>query len=252
MSAPTLKRPTLPKVSLPKREHAVPRSQKERLWLVVGGMIAFVMLLIGYFFFISPQRSNTAQVNTQAATVQQQNVLLQARLDALREQNKNLPQVQAELANLQQALPSASGISDFVRTLQSLGSATLTDVTALTVGEPVTVTLAPAAPLPATSETSAAPTDTTTSSTVATAPGLYGLPITATVTGSAAGLTKFLDQLQAVQPRAVRISDVSVTNDSTTGGNTYTLNLTMQAFVAPVGVPGSAALPVSAVPSPTS
>jgi Tfp pilus assembly protein PilO len=237
-------------LKLPKRQsNSVPRSQRERLWLVSGGLIAFVMLLIGYFFFISPQRSNTTDVNSRAATVRQQNAVLQARLDALREESKNLPKVKAQLATLQQALPSTSGISDFVRTLQSLGSATLTDVTALSVGQPVTVTLAAAAPT-----VTAAPTTASTATvpTVATAPGLYGLPITATVTGSPSALTKFIDQLQAVQPRAVLISDVSLTSDATAGGNTFTLNLTMQAFVAPTSVSESAGLAASAaVSSPT-
>src|SRR5262245_33248342 len=117
MSAPTKSRPSLSLPKLPKREsNAVPRSQIERLWFVAGGVIAFVMLLVGYFFFISPQRSNTSDVNSRAATVQQQNTALQARLDALREQSKNLPKYKAELAALQQALPSDSGVSDFLRT----------------------------------------------------------------------------------------------------------------------------------------
>jgi type IV pilus assembly protein PilO len=256
MPAPTLTRPSLPKLTkrprLPKRESAVPRSQIERLWLVAGGLIAFVMLLIGYFFFISPQRSNTSEVDARAATVQSQNSLLQARLDALRAENENLSKYEADLAALKQALPSTSGISDFLRTLQSLGNATLTDVTSLSVGQPISVT--PVAPVTAAQPT--APAEPVPSSTVAApiasaAPVAYALPISLSASGSATALTKFLDQLQAVQPRAVLISDVGLSGgDSAAGDNgAFTLNLTMHAFVVPVSPAEDAALSASAAAS---
>lgn len=245
MSATTKVRPSLSLPKLPKRESsAVPRSQIERLWFVSGGIVAFVMLLVGYFFFISPQRSNTSDVNSRAATVQQQNVALQARLDALREQNKNLPKYQAELAALKQALPSDSAISDFLRTLQSLGNATLTDVESLTVGEPVAVVAPVAAAPSATSTTTPVAPATPTDGAAAPEPTVanaYSLPITASVSGSANALSKFLDQLQSVQPRAVLISSVGLSGGSASGASNgatgssggYTLTLTMQAFVAP-------------------
>jgi Tfp pilus assembly protein PilO len=251
MPATTQSRLSLPK--LPKREStAVPRSQMERLWLVTGGLVAFVMLLIGYFFFISPQRSNTADVNSRAATVQQQNTLLQARLDALRAENKNLPKIKAELAALQQALPATSGISDFLRTLQSLGSATLADVTSLTVGQPVAVTpVAVTQPSAAAPTSSAASTSAPATAPTVTAPPAYALPISASVSGSAAALTKFLDRLQSVQPRAVLISSVALSSGATDGGGGFTLALTMQAFVAPVSPTEDAALSASAAASPS-
>jgi Tfp pilus assembly protein PilO len=258
MPATTKSRLSLPK--LPKREsNAVPRSQIERLWLVAGGLVAFVMLLIGYFFFISPQRSNTSDINNQTATAQQQNAMLQARLDALREQNKNLAKYQAELASAQLALPSTSGISDFLRTLQSLGTQTNSLVTGLNVGEPVDVTPVTVGQPTSSATASASPTASpgTDSSTAAaapgaTTPGVYELPITATVTGSVSGLTEFLDQLQAVQPRAVLVTQIGMNvanagvGDGGNAAGSYGLNLTMQAFVAPTNAEESAALASSA------
>jgi hypothetical protein len=135
-----------------------------------------------------------------------------------------------------------------LRTLQSLGGATLTDVTALTVGQPAPVTAAPAQPTstasPAATAT-AAPTSTATSNAI-TAPAVYAMSISATVTGSPTALDKFLDQLQNVQPRAVLITNVTEGAGSTSGaGHTAgqtTLTLTMQAFVAPA-LPAAAATP---------
>jgi len=247
MTATKEARFALPK--LPKREsNAVPRSQIERLWLVAGGLIAFVMLLVGYFFFISPQRSNTADINGQIGTVEQQNAVLKARLDALREQNENLGKYQRQLEAMHEALPSTSGTSDFLRTLQSLGAATQTSVTDLTVGQPVDVTPVEAAPQP-TASASAAPSAGSTPAAgvpAATTAGVYALPITAMVVGSPTALAKFLDQLQAVQPRAVLISSISeslaVVSSQSAGGTTYMLQMTMQAFVAPSSAAESADL----------
>jgi Tfp pilus assembly protein PilO len=253
MPATTQSRLSLPK--LPKREsNSVPRSQVERLWLVAGGLVAFVMLLVGYFFFISPQRSNTSDVHQQTATVRQQNAALQARIDALREQNKNLDKFKAELASMQAALPSTSETSDFLRTLQSLGAATLTNVTQLNVGQPVDVTPVSASQASGTATAAAttaaaAPTEQASSAApVAATPGVYALPITATVTGSATALAKFLDQLQAVQPRAVLISSIGLSagDNHVLSGDTFTLQLTMQAFVAPTSPAEGAALSSSA------
>jgi cytoskeletal protein RodZ len=246
--------PTL--AALPKRENtAVPRSQTERLWLIGGGLVAFIMLLIGYFFFVSPQRSDTADVDGQVATTQQENAQLRARLDTLAAQNKNLAKFEADLTKARLALPSSSGVSDFLRSLQALGAATHTDVTSLTVGQPVAVkqvvTTAPGAAVQPTSTPSAAAGGTTTGgaqTSAAPAATVYSLNITAGVTGTPGALDSFLDQLQAVQPRAVLITQIAETTGATTTGaktsaGGTTLQLTMQAFVAPERPAAVAATP---------
>jgi hypothetical protein len=55
------------------------------------------------------------------------------------------------------------------------------------------------------------------------------------LTGTASQLDQFLTQLQSMQPRAVLISQLTETSRSATGksGATTSLQLTMQAFVAP-------------------
>ena len=135
---------------------AVPRSQAERLWLLGGVVGAFVLILIGYFFFIDPQRSTTSDVRSQVSSAERQNSSLQARIASLRQQNADLPRYEGELAQARLALPTTSGVSDFVRSLQTLGNATQTNVTSVTVGSP-----APAA-------TATAPTAGATPSSAAT------------------------------------------------------------------------------------
>jgi hypothetical protein len=223
-----------------------PRSPQERLWLTGGGIAGFALLLIGYFFFISPQRSDTSDVKSQIDAAQQQNTVLQARIDALREQDRSRAKYEAAYAQAQKALPTTSGVSDFLRSLQALGSATLTEVSSLTVTAPTSAAPAAAAPAAQTSP-GAAPTSSTaatsagsgTSATGTTGGPVYTMGITATVTGSPAALGKFLDQLQHVQPRAVLITQLTEHAGTTAAGApagtgaTTSLQLTMQAFVAP-------------------
>jgi type IV pilus assembly protein PilO len=222
----------------------MPQGQRERLWLFGGGLAAFVMLLAGYLLFIGPQRSQTADVKDQISSAQLQQLSLQQRINELRAQSKNAAKYESALQQARLALPSTSGMPDFLRSLQSIGRATLTNVSSLTVGAPTAPTSAPAAsqPTPGAASTSAAPSATPQSGTAQPAPGgaapastaqVYALPITAEVSGSTAALERFLTQLQTVQPRAVLISSVTLTSGTGTSAHGATLELTMQAFVAP-------------------
>lgn len=251
---------TQTKISLPKlpsrANTGVPRSQVERLWMISGGLIAFILVLISYFFFISPQRSNTATVRGKVAAAQKQNAVLQAHIDALNEQNKDIAKYQAELAQARLALPSTSGIPDFLRSLQSLGNATQTQVTALSVAPPTIVTAqaAPQAAAPTSTTEPATPSPSPTTPAAGAVPGavaaqVYALPINATVTGSSTALIAFLDQLQAVQPRAVLITQITEgAAQSATGPSSHdmSLQLTMDAFVSPSSSVENASLSAAA------
>lgn len=253
MPATMLKLPALPKMEGSK----VPRSQTERLWLIGGGLVAFVLTLIGYFMFISPQRSQTSDVNSQVATTQQQNAKLKARLDGLQEQNKNLPKYAADLARARLALPATSGVPDFLRSLQALGSSTHANVTSVTFGQPAAIA-APVAAAPAAGATAGASTSVTKSTSPGGAASTTGpaapaasavmqIPITASVTGSIDALETFLDQLQTVQPRAVLITQIAESTGAASSGTSAsggaTLQLTMQAFVSPATAAAPAASP---------
>lgn len=219
------------------------KSPQERLWLVGGGLAAFVMMLVGYFFLISPERDNTKTVDDQVSAAQLQTVTLQQRIDALTVQNKDLPKYRANVAQLRRALPSTSGLPDFLRTLQSLGNATLADVTSLTVGPPTDVSAFTAAS-PSGGATSTS-SGGTTPAVATNGPHLYALSITAQVTGATSQLAEFLDQLQSVQPRAVLISHITIGDgaaQSAGGGKSTSMTLTMKAFVAPASAAEAAQL----------
>lgn len=214
----------------------MPRSGLEKLWLTVGGIAALVLLLVGWFFFIGPQRSKTSDVRGQISSAQLQYSTLQSKIAALRAQSADIGKYKAELAAARKALPSTDGVPAFLRTLQALGNATMTDVSTITVGAPA-AEVSPATPTPDTADTastSPSPTDSATTSTTAPSTGVYSMAITAQVSGSASALGKFLDQLQSVQPRAVLITQVTESAGGSAGGGKGTsLQLSMQAFVDP-------------------
>jgi Tfp pilus assembly protein PilO len=207
----------------------------ERLWIGAGLGLAVVITAIAWFFAISPQHSQAADLRSQNENAQSQNEVLQHRLTALRNQNKNLAQYQATLAHDQAALPSTDGLSDFLRELQAVGASTLVTVTSVTVGSPapvVAVAAAPAATASASPTATASATASTTAAPAVPTAAAYSIPINLSATGTTDQLSAFLDQLQTVQPRAVLVSHAAVSSASGPG-DTTTLALTMNAFVAP-------------------
>jgi Tfp pilus assembly protein PilO len=236
------------------------RTQGERLWLIIGGLVAAVLTLIGYFAFISPQQDETSEVQGQVQSVEDRNSGLEATIATLRRENQDLATYEKQAAQARLELPDTADLSAFLRTLQSIGGSTRTDVVTLTAGNPVDVTSATAAAstsgstsLPTTLPTTEAGTDQTTSATDPTAsvgtdttsltstastasgPRVYALPISATVVGATTALDDFLTQLQSVQPRAVLISQLaeSTVEGSRKAAGVTSLALTMYAFVAP-------------------
>jgi hypothetical protein len=211
-----------------------PRNQAERLWLGAATVAAFGIIAIGWFFLIAPQRSQTGELQSQAADADLQNASLQQRIAVLSGQKAHLSEFTAQLREARQALPTSSAMAPFLRSVQSIATATSSQVTSLSVGAATAVT--PVAPAPT---GTAAPTPA--AGAPAQASGLFTIPITASVTGSPAALTSFLTRLQSAQPRAVLVTQVTK-GDPAAGGLT-TLQLSMSAFVAPAAGQGATTAP---------
>ena len=245
----------------------MPRSQLEKLWIAGAGLLGLILVLIGYFFFIGPQRSQTSNVDSEVSTARSSNASLQDRIAHLETQNRDLKSFETVLAHSRLALPATSGIPDFLRTLQSIGNATGSDVSSLTVGTPVGISLNAIAtsnatvPSSTTSSSSSNPNAAATAAPGGAAAGpaatantpagaVYALPISAQITGSTKALEAFLTQLQQIQPRAVLINQITETVATATGpgsatgvtAGTTTMQLNMQAFVAPTDKAEAASL----------
>lgn len=223
------------------------RTATERWWRLGGAAAALLVVLVAWTFLIGPQRSQTADVVAQGDAARDHNAQLSRRIDALRADNRTLSAYQAAFRSAQLALPADTGIPDLLRSLQTMGTATHTDVSLLNAAPPAPVVAAAPAtgtPSPSSSPSGSAASTTSTAGTAGTpAADVYSMAVSVDVTGSAAALEAFLTRLQTGQPRAVLITQVTEGGPGAVGAagapvpsGATSLQLTMQVFVAPQGV----------------
>jgi Tfp pilus assembly protein PilO len=182
---------------------------QNRLWVLGGAFAAVALVVLSWLLLISPQRGQTGTLHEQTESAQTDLVPLQHKLADLKARSEKLPEYKQALAKARLALPTEAGVSDFLRSLQTLGGTTQVGVQGLIVGVPAKIT--------------------------GTSPAIYTMPLTVSATGPVAHLVTFVDQLQTVQPRAVLIGSINfapVGADANFDG-ALTLTLAMQAFMAP-------------------
>jgi Tfp pilus assembly protein PilO len=182
-------------------------------WLAGGVVAAIVVLAVGWFLLIGPRYSQATGLHERAAAAELRLPTLEHRLAELRRQNDNRAQYEAQLTKDRKALPTTSGLPDFLRELQQAGDNHGVGVTDVTVGGPLEVTGAGAT--------------------------YYALPITLTAEGKIDALGDFLNELQQVQPRAVLINSANLAaadKGAALTAGTAKLMLSLQVFVsAPAG-----------------
>jgi Tfp pilus assembly protein PilO len=183
----------------------------DRIWPVAGALGAALLLVLAWFLVISPQTTEADNLSEQATAAQGRRATLQHRLAQLRQQNAELPRYQAQRDSDRQALPTTSGMSDFLRELQALGDSTAVSVDGVIVGAPSQVDAGVAS--------------------------VYSLPISLTASGGAGAVDAFLSQIQQVQPRAVLVNNANIVpkDGSKSVAGQVTVTLEMQVFVAGAG-----------------
>lgn len=153
-------------------------------WLAGGVVAAIAVLAVGWFFLIGPRYSQAAGLHERTAAAQLRLPTLEHRLAELRRQDENRAQYDAQLTKDRKALPTTSGLPDFLRELQQAGDSHGVRVTDVTVGGPLEVTGAGGT--------------------------YYALPVTLSAEGRVDALGDFLNELQQVQPRAVLINNANL------------------------------------------
>jgi len=197
----------------------------DQAWAAAGAVVAIALVALGWLFLISPQNSQTDDLHAEMDQVNDQITVLRSRLNQLRLENEKLGEHKQKLALQRQALPTSTGLSDFLREMQTAGEHAGVTVSAVNVSSAAT--------------------------TRAGDVEIQVIPLTLTVNGGIDGQIAFVDQLQQVQPRAVLIVGANlVPADNATalsGGVTMTLSVQIFAAVQPVTATPSA----SAAASPT-
>jgi len=184
----------------------------DRLWMIAGAVVILLLALVSWFLLIRPEKIETTDLTLQTDTARAQAVDIRKRIAELKKEKANLTKLKATLTGYQDALPADSGVPAFLRQLQASGTALDVDVSGITVSAPAELEQVP---------------------------GVWALPIQLTADGTAESLGAFMDQLQSTdQKRAVLIESANLTSaqgddSAADSANDMSVNLTVQAFVAP-------------------
>ena len=214
-------------------------------WRIGGIAAAAVLLAVGWFLVVSPQRTAAADLRAQAVEAQGRNESLQARINLLRKQSADLPKKLADIKAYAAKIPNTPALPDFLREVQAVGAKAGITVESVDNSLPsavLAIVSAPPAPAPtATGAVAAAPAAPPRPAPV---PGLQQINVTIVAGGSYAGLTSFVRSLEEIN-RVYLITGISMDKDSSTTdsavANPLTIKITGSIFVSSVAQSASSA-----------
>lgn len=106
-----------------------------RTWIVGTVVVALLLCVGGWFAVISPKRASAAELDDQAASLEQQNSVLQVKVAKLRDQFNRIDDLRAELAALQAKMPVDGTVPALVRQLDSLADEAGVTVASIVVNQ---------------------------------------------------------------------------------------------------------------------
>lgn len=202
-----------------------------RKWSLLAAVLVAAVLAAGWFLLVSPKHGDAAALQEQTAAENTQISSLQIQIARLKEQAKDLPKLNAQLAVIHQQLPSDPQLPKLVRDLSTLSKTSGSALVSLAPSVPVAVNQVSAATGAAKPTTGAAAATTST--------GLFQVPIVVKVSGSYFELEQFLNGVEGLR-RAFLVSGVDIAPDTTSTSATGTpvtgqleMSLTGRVFVVP-------------------
>jgi Tfp pilus assembly protein PilO len=173
----------------------------DRLWML-GGLFGIIVLVVAaYMLAIKPIYADKADKQSQVDDQAMALVTLKTQLNQLKAKAKDQATYTAQLNAKTAAMPDSYDMPNYLRALQTSGTAVSVVVSGVSVGAPAKVT---------------GSTD------------VIAVPISLTATGGANDLGKFINRLQNVQTRAVLITSISLSAGATATDTAATL--TVSAF----------------------
>lgn len=222
--------------------------------LGVGAGILLVLLL-GWFFGVSPILDQMAAVNAQTLGFQQNNAASGQRLATLKKQFENIAPLEKKLEKLQESIPTDADIAAFLAEINALCAANGVSLTSLTVNDALEY-VAPGAVVPPPADPGATPDPSATSDptapvTPSPSSGLIAIPVRVSVAGPYGQVMAFTGALQTGK-RLLLITSLTVglnnsTYTGTVAGNIYALPLP-PGVVLPTPTPSPTPTPT---PTPT-
>lgn len=201
---------------------------KGQKWIGGGLAAAVVIAAAGWFLLISPELSAADDAQTQLADAQTQNIVLQNRLNALRERAAHSDELQAELQDALNAVPPRHDVEGFTRQLTLFAQDAGVTITAIAPSAPAPIELPEAAapstttddgsgagnqPSTADDATSSDSQSKSTAPTTSPAPGaagnLYSITVTVSTTGSMAAQREFLSAIETQGARRALVTSTA-------------------------------------------
>lgn len=193
-----------------------------RLILTIVGVL--VLCLLAFFLFVSPQRSELAQVRTDVETAEAETLRLQAELRRRQGLQENAAQLEAQLSKIRELVPIKAEVPNFMFQVQDAANAAGLDFVQITPSLPQ------------------APPE---GAALAEVRMLIGAK------GGYFSVQDFIRRLHALD-RAVRLDNISLTGEVFEGAIRLTLNSNARVFFElPDPAPVAGAIGATPTPTPT-
>ena len=194
-----------------------------RKWTVGAVLVSVLILVAGWFLLIAPQRDEVAKLQAETQTQENANSASETELAVLKQQNKDLPEKQAELAALQTKIPEAPDLPTYIREMQDIGRKAGVQFTSLTPTTPVTMG------------------GVVGTGGALTPEQLAALNVDMVVTGDYFAITKFMNDLETAQRYTLvsgyvittEGSEVSTASASSSGSANLTATINARIFLVP-------------------
>jgi Tfp pilus assembly protein PilO len=163
-----------------------------QLWLVTA-LVSVAALAGGYFLLVSPKANEAAAIREEAETQVTANKKLANDIAQLKQQAKDLPKKQAELAQFARQIPPNPALPQLIRSLTDAADNAGVELASVAPGEPQL----------------AAPAAAGTTATATAAQAVAQIPVNLQVSGTYSALTQFFSEIESL-PRAFLVSGVTV------------------------------------------
>jgi Tfp pilus assembly protein PilO len=205
-------------------------------WYGAASLATVLVLLAGYFLLVSPKNASADEVQQAAAAQEAANGVTQQRIDALKAQYKDLPDLQKDLAALQTHLPTTPQMPALLRSLSAAAARSGVTLVSVTPSNPTVLTNGANGPATA---------------VAASAPGsVSDYPVAISIQGNFANVKLFMTSLEAM-PRSVLVTSLNVARANESQGGADATSTADGALIAQVGAHVFSATPGSAVPAQT-
>lgn len=175
---------------------------KSSTWVVGAAVLSLVIIALSWFLLASPTLDEADIANSDAEAAELRNGQLRVQNAALKKEFERLPELEAELAALQQNVPESPLITEYNLVIGTTAEARAVTVLNVETGPAVEVM-----PIAQVDGGESAEVAATAGDGVS---GLYAIPLTIGVLGTYDNTTLFLDDLQQANSRLLSVNGLTI------------------------------------------